>query len=116
MAKFYIFPDAVAGAKKGDVFKLGGSEFEVTDGRKARTADLAICLAISIPLILPDNKTGPCSGCGDALQWRPTLPPKLKRCCIRCAQIEMLSAEARDAAEAASGSPPITPVKKKRSR
>jgi len=44
-----------------------------------------VCPNLSLPLSLRDNATGPCSDCGQALQFRPDHHPSLRKLCYRCA-------------------------------
>ena len=45
----------------------------------------AVCMLLRDRLIMPNNKTGPCPGCGEIIQWRPYLSDKLEKLCAFCA-------------------------------
>lgn len=82
-----------------------GLDCELVGDKQAEKSDLVICQVLTDPLLLPDNLIGPCDGCGDMLQWRPTSPKAPPKVCMTCAQIRMnqyragLSRQARRAQE-----------------
>jgi hypothetical protein len=48
-------------------------------------AAFVIVMALSVPLILPDNLLGRCSGCDRAIQFRPETAPAPIKLCLECA-------------------------------
>jgi hypothetical protein len=63
------------------------SHMQTVSREDAESANAVVCTYETIPLILPDNLTGPCADCGDMLQWRPESPAKPEKICYRCASI-----------------------------
>lgn len=63
-------------------------EFRLATKDEITDADYLACHPVTVPLILPDNRTGTCCACGVPVQFRPiaAMPAKL---CIQCA-IQML--------------------------
>jgi hypothetical protein len=46
--------------------------------------DVLLCARITVPLLLPDNRTGECCECGWKVQFRPHAPAG-RRMCADCA-------------------------------
>jgi len=48
-------------------------------------AQFIICMALSVPLIMPDNAVGRCAACNGPIQFRPHVPAALAKVCYACA-------------------------------
>lgn len=60
-----------------------GLDVGIASDKECEAADFVVCAAATVPLLFADNLTGPCSDCGDLLQWRPympTKPPRISAC------------------------------------
>jgi hypothetical protein len=44
---------------------------------------VVVCMQITMPLMLPDNRIGKCHECGWQVQFRPDAP-RGRRLCIQC--------------------------------
>lgn len=73
-------------AKRRTVDVLG-LKVQVASDEECEAADFVVCAAMTVPLYFADNLTGPCSDCGDLLQWRPHAPKKPPKICVRCVTI-----------------------------
>lgn len=71
----------------GDTLMIHGVAVTVCSEAEAEGSSMLLCIPATIPLALPDNLVGPCSGCGRALQWRPRAPKKPPRVCFDCARL-----------------------------
>jgi hypothetical protein len=60
------------------------NKFQIVEPEEAEIADAMICIAITDPLIFPDNEIASCADCGKLLQHRPNAPKKPKKVCISC--------------------------------
>lgn len=45
---------------------------------------VVVCVRITTPLMIPDNRIGKCSACGWRVQFRPHAP-RGRRLCMECA-------------------------------
>lgn len=66
---------------------IHGLKVAIASDKECEAADFVVCAHATIPLYFADNVTGPCSECGDLLQWRPYMPKKPPRICMRCLSI-----------------------------
>ncbi len=76
---------AVPEAPIGSTVLIHGIPCEKVSDERAELAEMVICVDVTRPLLLPDNKTGPCADCGTALQWRPHAPVNPPKVCLLCA-------------------------------
>lgn len=62
-----------------------------------------VCMRLSTPLIVPDNRIGRCSECGWKVQFRPSAP-RYRKMCMECsldlvpddAEIELFPGQSED--------------------
>lgn len=59
-------------------------EIELGDDADAEACDAVVCARLTSPLIRPDNLIDLCAKCGEAIQYRPHVPKKPPKICIRC--------------------------------
>jgi hypothetical protein len=50
-------------------------------------AMFVVVMPLSVPLIVPDNLLGRCSGCDRAVQFRPETAPAPIKLCLECAVV-----------------------------
>ena len=71
-------------------------KLKITTNRKLMaSADVLVCVPVTMPLVLPDNKVDDCAACGRRIQYRPTAPRKVTRMCVDCVKEEIAEKEAR---------------------
>ncbi len=66
-----------------------------TDKKEMASADVLVCMPVTMPLVMPDNKVGDCAACGRRIQYRPYAPKKVTRMCVDCVKEIVAEKEAR---------------------
>jgi hypothetical protein len=69
----------------GSSITVHGIPCQTIAEQQAELCDVVICQLRTRPLLMPDNRTGPCAGCGAMLQWRPHAPRNPPKMCRECA-------------------------------
>lgn len=76
---------------KAKTMHIGGLEIPIVSDAEAEASAALVCVPVTSPLLWPGNLTGPCSKCGEMVQWHPSSPSKPPRFCMSCGGIALKS-------------------------
>ncbi len=64
-----------------------GIDMVVRTAGELQRGGVLVCVPLTAPLLLPDNRAGECSSCAQAVQWNPSAPKRVRLLCLECAML-----------------------------
>jgi hypothetical protein len=61
-----------------------GLDIRVASDKECATVDYMVCVTLDTPTRFTDNKVSNCAICGVPIQYRPYMPEKPTKVCIKC--------------------------------